>query len=397
MSKPTNRTTRNSFGRLFGGLFARECATLCEAYSACGGSRESAPCGCAWLASSGKRHKCEECSLVCRERRKAGLNGLEPDFTPHVNAGSLLEQAMVRQNSTMQYPLFIPTNTQNLKGMELPLRWAAADIKTLFNVRNPKPYFATRQSTQQYLQVGSDCKLIAVLNGKDSALENFWAMKRRTVLEQLQSSGFSVGTGATYSVNDLTEDGTPMPYSHNAAMLMRHHQVVREIQAAGMESIPNLYWVDGDPREQKHWTEWLMLNTQIHTVSRDFSSTRKTEVVMNKLYELISLLNKAGRSFHVLIVGTGCNTAPLVLQELAKAGHSGSIVTGAPVHAARYNMMYRLDYNGRIVDEQLPNQTMPFPDLMWHNMEIFERALFKAVAGSGAEQKALPNVLSSGF
>lgn len=399
MSKPANKTTINSFGTLFGELYTKECTAQCEAFAACGGRQESAPCGCTWPASSGKRHKCEECSLVCRERQKAGPDGsgLQPDFVAHVNAGSLLEQVTLRQDSTLQFPLFIPTNTQHLKGMQLSLRWAAADIKTLLNVRNLKPYFATRESTQKYLRVGPDCNLIAVLNGKDSSLENFWAMERRTILKQLQSSGFSVGTGATYSVNDSTEDGTPMPYSHNATMLMRHHRIMRETQAAGMETVPNLYWIDGDQREIQHWAEWLMLNTGVCTLTRDFSSTRDTPTVMSKLYELITLLNTVGRSFHVLIVGTGCHTAPLVLKALAEAGHSGSIITAAPIHAACKNVMYRLDNAGRIIDEKRPDTTMPFPELMWHNMEIFEQALFKAVAGTYTEQKALPNVLESGF
>lgn len=399
MSKPADEKTINSFGTLFERLYAKECVTHCELFAACGGRPKSAPCACAWPSSSGKRHKCESCPIICRERRKPGPDGLgfELDFTAHVNAGSMLEQVTVHQASTTQFPLFIPTNTQHLKNIRLPLRWAAADIKTLLNVKNLKAYFATHQSTQEYLRVGPDCKLIAVLNGKDSSLEKFWALERRVVLKQLRSSGFSVGTGATFSVNDVIAKKTSMPHSHNVTMLMRHHRVMQEIQAADMETIPNLYWIDGDRREMQQWAEWLMINAGIHTITRDFSSTRDTQTVMSKLYELITLLNTVGRSFHVLIVGTGCHTAPLALRALAEAGHSGSIITAAPVHAAHANVKYRLDDDGQIIDEQLANKSTPFPILIRHNMEVFEQALFKAVAGIFAEQNALPNVLGSSF
>jgi hypothetical protein len=396
MSKPVNKVTANPIGAL-----VTDCATRCEAFAACGGNRGdypwAIPCGCAWTQSSGKRHKCEECSIHCRERKKEGPNGPEPDFATRLDEGLLLDQITVYQNLNRAFPLFIPMNTFELssEGSPYPFRWVAADVPRLFNTKSVRPKFETELSARDHLRVGPDCNLLAVLNGEDSFLENFWAMNRSLALKKLHESGFSIGTGATFSVNDLTKDGTPMPYSHNTTMLMRHHRSVYEIQMAGMEAIPNLYWIDGDQRELNHWAEWLMLNIGIHNVSRDFSSTRDTPTVMNKLNELISLLNKVGRSFHVLVIGTGCNTAPLVLRALAESGHSGSIVTAAPIHAARYNVIYHLDSNGHVVDERRTDKSMPFSVLRLHNMEVFEQALFKAVAGTSMENRALPNVLST--
>ncbi|OIN55775.1 hypothetical protein BLX24_28200 [Arsenicibacter rosenii] len=306
---------------------------------------------------------------------------------------------MVQQNSEIRLPLFIPTKTEFLKDSDTlsALRWAAADMGTLFNMKGTISHFATRQSSQKYLRVGPECNLIAVLNGKDNRLERFWEMKRGTILKQLHDSGFSIGTGATFSVTDVTEKGTPMPYFHNATMLMRHHRVVQEIQVAGMEAVPNIYWIDKDQKEIQRWAEWLMKNPGIRIVSRDFTSTRNKHTVMSKLYELVSLLNTVGRSFHVMIVGTGIKIAPLVLRELAKAGHFGSIVTSAPIQLAYRNARYRLGDNNQIFTEKCTDRSVPFSDLMRHNMEIFEQALFDAVAGTPAEHKALSNVLLSEF
>jgi hypothetical protein len=226
---------------------------------------------------------------------------LKPDFASRLNEGLLLDQVSVDQKLDKPFPLYIPTYTHELSsgGQPYQFGWVAADVRSILNTRNIKPCLKTPTSTQKRLRVGPDCNLIAVLNGEDKLLENFWATNRGEVLRQLRDSGFTIGTGATFSVNDLTVDGTPVPYSHNTAMLMRHHRVLHEIQSAGMEAVPNIYWVDGDQRELQFWTEWLMLNPGINTISRDFSSTKEAITIMSKLRELITTLNRVGRPFHV--------------------------------------------------------------------------------------------------
>lgn len=396
MSKPANKKTRNTFGNLFDELYAVECITKCELYSACGGNKQSAPCGCTWPASSGMRHKCDKCDLICRERTKDGPHGPESDVIPHISTGSLLDQVRVEQTSRAQFPLFIPTKTEFLaKDHKLTsLRWVAADVRTLFNATDLDPHFATDGSTREYLRVNSECNLIAVMNGKDHYLEAFWAIKqRRTLFERLHKSGFSVGTGATFSVTELTEKNTIMPSFHNATMLMRHHRVVQEIQAAGIDSIPNLYWVDGDQKELQRWADWLIENTGIYTVSRDFTSTREKHTVVKKIRDLLLLLNKVNRPIHVLIVGTGCKIAPLIVRELAKAGYSSYVITSAPIQHAYRNAEYQMSDDGQIMVHKRGDQSIPFSDLMQRNMKVFEQALFDAVKGTGIEHEAIVNVL----
>jgi hypothetical protein len=394
-------TAHPSQFNLFADLSLANCATTCEAYGVCGGARSTAPCGCAWKIESGLRYQCHHCYLICRERRQRGplVNG--PGlltFAEHIAAGYALEQVSISQHTIPPIPLFIPTHTHDFKNGLLNLRWVGADVRSLFNSRRHEPavlnpYFNTETGTRHHLKVGNDCQLLAVLNGQDWMLESFWGMARQQTLRQLSTSGFSAGTGATFSVTSLTTQNTLVPFAHHSAMLMRHHRTLVEMQTAGLCSIPNLYWLDGDQREIERWASWLQDNPLIHSVSRDFSSTNHWSVVSKKLKELLLLLNMARRSFHVLIVGTGQMNAPRIAKALAEAGHTVSIVTSAPIMKALSGVKYDLSASGKIIDCATKRSDYSFSDLIQSNMAVFEEALFKAIQGSSYASSALYNAL----
>lgn len=385
---------------LFTEAIDNECSMRCEAYGVCGGSRATAPCGCAWPLESGKRYQCGECYLVCREIRRidpqTGEMG-EYSFARHITAGYSLEQTTIVQPTQPRFPLFIPLHTQDFTGGVLPLRWVGADVRWLFNLRGRgtatlKATLATEATIRQYLKVGPACQLLVVLNGQDWMLEKLWHMPRQAAFAQLAAVGFQVSTGATFSVTPLTTLGTPVPFAHHSAMLMRHHRVLAETQAAGLHSAPNLYWLDGDLREIQRWAHWLRENPTLGTVSRDFTSTARGEVMARKVQELLYLLQLAGRSFHVLVVGTGPVNAPVVLSALTRAGHTATIVTSAPIMKAQSGQKYELDLRGEILALPCDADVFPFPRLIEHNLAVFEQRLFLAIAGTPAVTVALPNV-----
>jgi len=384
---------------LFSEDIAAECRTRCEAYGVCGGSRTTAPCGCAWPLDSGKRYQCAECYLVCRDIRRvdpvSGQLG-ECSFARHIAAGYSLEQTHIIHEDQPRFPLFIPLHTQDYQGSGLPLRWVGVDVRWLFNVRKQGPAtlkaaFATRDTARSYLKVGAGCELLAVLNGEDWMLEKFWQMARQPALHQLAAVGFRASTGATFSVTPLTTLGTPVPFAHHSAMLMRHHRVLAETQAAGLYSAPNLYWLDGDQRELRRWAQWLRANPQILTVSRDFTSTPAGTVIARKVQELLFLLQQAGRPFHVLVVGTGPINAPPVLQALVAAGHTATIVTSAPIMKAQSGGRYEFTSTGELITVASDPDQCSFAELIEHNLALFEQRLFAAVAGTPAAAVALPN------
>lgn len=363
----------------FGGLF-NDCSTQCEAYTACGGGRLSAPCGCVWKDKS-KRYKCSECYIVCRDYKEVLGNGQTISFIDHIAQGLMLEQLVVKQSVT-GFPTYIPLNTQFFRSKQpYPIRWVGADLQALINPRKKKEAtlkrkFSNPESSRKFLNVDMDCGLISVLNGKDSSLESLWGMGeegRSQVFETLNEVEFSSSTGATFSLTNKTTEGGLTPYSHNSYMLMRHNKVVSEIQNSGMDAIPNIYWLDNDQREIQKWGEWLKRNPEIKTVSRDFTLTKNSKTVLSKVAELNQLLRVAGRKFHVLIIGTGPANAPRVVRELAAEGHTVSIVTGAPIYDARIAAQKYVFENGRI--NKVDDKDTPYYELAVHNMKVFENAL----------------------
>lgn len=365
----------------YGGLF-NDCATGCEAYAACGGFRSTAPCGCAWPAGNEMRKKCDKCYLLCRDR---------PDFVSRLVEGKLIEQLSIKHEQSICLPLFIPINTHDYQGSGsvLPIRWVAADLRIIFNLKKERPatlksHFGAAETARRYLHVDSDCQLLTILNGKDKFLESFWGMDRVKAFKDLKKLGFSVGTGPTYSVSELTPLGTPTPYAHHTAMLMRHHRVMSELQNAGMCAIPNLYWIDEDRQEINKWGEWLAANPLLHFISRDFTMTGNKETISKKVSELLQILKIAGRSFHILVVGTGATNAPLILQKLYESGHTASFITSAPVFHALKNRKYRLTSDNRIIKEEPLSQNIGFHELILHNMNVFEEALLRAAGSSNS-------------
>lgn len=397
--KPTSYQLPNL---LFTEAISAECATSCEAFGVCGGSRITAPCGCTWSIESGRRFQCDRCELICRQIKQVdpdtGLLG-ELSYESHIAKGYSLEQTTINHDLLPEFPVFIPMHTQDFKGGIIPLRWVAADIRWVFNVRGKgaatlKKCFSTATGTRQYLKVDENCQLLLVLNGEDGILEKFWKMPRQIAFQQLVAMGFSVSTGATFSVTPLTTQGTLVPFAHHSAMLMRHHRVLAETQAAGMCSAPNLYWLDGDQREIQRWASWLKLNSGIKTVSRDFTSTSHPTVVARKMTELIYLLELAGRTFHVHIVGTGYVNAPSIASTLAEAGHTVTIVSAAPIMKAQSGGKYDLNDAGEIVESSCNSKEYPFHQLILHNISVFEKRLFLAIEGTFAAQKAVANLYS---
>lgn len=311
-------------------------------------------------------------------------------FAARVEEGYALDQIAIAQVQRA-FPLFIPTYTHKYKGLELPLNWVAVDMRTLFKSRRKsaadlQPYFADEEQTRKYLRVNQQCQMLVVLNGPDWMLESFWAMPRQDALAHLAAIGFGTGTGATYSVTALTTAGTPVPYAHHTAMLLRHHRVLDEMQDAGLCATPNLYWLDGDLRELNRWADWLRNTPAVRVISRDFTATTHWSVISTKVTELIYLLSKAGRSFHVLVVGSGRANAPRILRALVTAGHTASVITSAPVLKALSGVRYHLDEQGISSEAACDPDLYPFPLLIEHNLTVFEDILHRTIEGTAAGQ-----------
>ena len=360
-------------------LLFDDCSSSCEAYGSCGGYRATAPCGCIWQPSSGKRYQCSKCNIICRERKTFSADTTIKDFKVEIGNGYSLDQVNITQKPLL-FPVYIPTYTHKCVGLPKFSNYIAVDIRTLFNCRKKAPadfkhHFFDVHSMRKFLNVDEECKLIAVLNGPDWMLESFWAMNRMKLFYTLSSLGFTMCTGPTFSLTTLTDTNIAVPYSHHTAMLMRHHRVLSEIYDAGLCPVPNLYWIDNDELEIKRWGSWLSDNKNISTITKDFTSTRQWSTIKSKLTELVKLLDKAGRSFQILINGTGAKNATKIFSELRNAGHEVSIITSAPIlKAIRGGSKYIIDENGALTDTPCLKTELAMPALIAHNIFEFANA-----------------------
>ncbi len=372
-----SKTGNNYFGGLFSGC------SKCEVYSVCGGDT-TAPCKCVFPPDNGKRYVCNECPLLCRDRVEADVNQPIYDFKTHIESGRFLNEIAISHSWVPDFPLFIPAHTEAFKGEQLPIDWASADLYTLFGKGRVRDFFKTEYGAREFLKVSPQCNLIAVLNGKDKYLENLWGMgveARTRAFEQLNRIGFSISTGPTFSVSNRStfeiasgkELTVSTPQAHNIGMITRHNKVVEELQNASLYTIPNLYWRHSDAVELKRWADWLIVNPSIKVISRDLSLTKNCETIKTKIAELIQMLKLVGRNFHVLIVGTGTITAPVVLKMLMRAGHTGTIITKSPIHDATVSAIrYKLT-DDRIVREG--DSTTPRTNLILNNLAVFTELL----------------------
>ncbi|PSL19210.1 hypothetical protein [Chitinophaga ginsengisoli] len=363
-----------------------DCATNCEAYAACGGCRTTAPCLCVYPMGDSLRYACNKCQYLCRER---GVYCNSPNlkvksFEEEFAQGQLLNEVKFSQTKH-SLPVFIPESTHVFRHEKKFTEWVAVDIRSLFLFPRQegailRDRFNDAKSLREFLNVSDSCKLVAILNGNDRKLESFWAGKRKFLLKKIASLGFSICTSPTYSLNSLTTTGAPVPALHNVSMLMRHHRVLTEINEAELCAVPNLYTLDRDRRQIREWGEWLKSNTGINIVSRDFTSTRSWDTVKIKLDDLIQTLKLAGRSFQVIIVGTGHANAIKVATTLSSSGHIPTIVTAAPILKAIKGGKYHLTNEHALKADVCPKDEMNKSDLIWHNLNLFEEALTSSTA-----------------
>ena len=307
-----------------------KCETKCALYEACGGS-SAAPCTCVWKDPE-KRHNCEECHLVCRERRDVS----DPYHT-HLQSGAALADISLRQDS-YTFPLLIPTRTRDLKkGIQLRPEWAGITLKNLLSEGRGKgrvsDLLTSAGALKEKLRLSENTKLLAVLNGKDYQLEAFWGMERKDLYRHLSALGFSGVTGPTFSITSEFDMDPITPASHNVLMLRRHHQVVAELQLCTEAAVvPNIYW--RNEQDRNRWTEWLNANVEVSIVSRDFSMTRTGLPFDRELQGFLQIIEPVNRRLHVLLLGVAAGNAYTCLRRLAAHGCTASIVTGDPIMTA---------------------------------------------------------------
>ncbi len=315
-------------------LWSDECVTKCIIYNLCHGS-PSAPCKCLNPHIQNQR-KCSDCQYICRERIiEDEETGLVIDFASYVRDGLPLEKLEINQIDLGQPPFLISTNTNRLPvGSKVPLNYVGIDIKEIFHGRNgssvlDRPIFETEKALRKYLRINDAPTIMAILNGKDDILENFWAMgklNRLKLYKLFEKAGIKFATCPTFSIIDET---LGFPASHNVCMLLRHNRVADEMQQAEFNVVPNIYW--RNESDILKWIDWISHQDKLYYISRDFSRTKKGAPFKKQFSDFIKIIEEANKKLHVFIIGVGCVKAAAVTMNIENAGCTCSIVTPDPV------------------------------------------------------------------
>ena len=193
--------------------------------------------------------------------------------------------------------------------------------------------------------------------------------------EALEACEFAAATGATFSINS---DPAEAPASHNVCMLLRHHQVMHELEATRLTAIPNLYW--RDYRDRRRWAEWLSEQMDVSLISRDFSRTKAaTMPFLRELAGFIEIIRQSGRCFHVFLVGVGSRKAEIALRHLDRVGCTASVVTAFPVMEALI-CGRELRPRGAQRPEEFKNDAASRTEMALRNLEVMEQFLIEVVS-----------------
>ena len=137
------------------------------------------------------------------------------------------------------------------------------------------------------------------MNGADNRLERFWASNRLSYYEFIQSFGLQAITGPTFSIHECErKTGLLLPEAERVMNLMRHHQVLQEMNDYFATPIPNLY--ARNEYDLARWVEWLRENSHVTQVALDLSCRSQ-----NKLFrsDLVTLIEQIKRPLHILFTG----------------------------------------------------------------------------------------------
>jgi len=318
-------TYRNS---LQGNLWQANCHK-CSLWNICGGA-PSAPCECVHTGED--KYNCQECRIVCRERKAAPTNLISEDtFHDQIAAGIPLHKLKIAQpTNNPQFPIYTPLHTNKLSS-SADFTYVGIPVDKILTAPKSKypslrKYVTNIDELEKHFNTISSNKYIAILNGADEYLEALWRMPDRNKLyEKFKELGIQYVTGPTFSIID--EPGVPA--SHNITMLLRHNRIVNELTDFGLIPIPNIY-----TRSQyniQQWKKWLALNFQVTHIAFDYSLQSKGRNVDKHIMKSLTLLDGLKRDFHIFFTGIGTMNGLFINDKLQNSGHSFSIITGEPI------------------------------------------------------------------
>lgn len=353
-------------------LFSTTCPQ-CPLHTSCGGGL-SAPCKCMYPPNHPSYKGCANCPYICRERYVILEDGRVDTLQIRLNSLKPLTELRITQEE-VSLPTFIPSKTYELKkDTQLQFPWVAVDLKkipiaTNLSQKDRSYCWGSSKQLRQCLRVDEKTKLVAILNGSDSRLERFWGSNRFAIYEKLKDCGVTAIMGPTFSVHEFDRlTNFRIPESEKVINIMRHNQVLQEVDDYFELPIPNLYW--RNENDIANWSSWLREHDHIQYISRDLTCGQRNFF----LQDLTKLIEQTKRPLHIVLLGIGSALASKTVILFSKLGCNVSIVSSDPIMKA-IKARKKLQFQGELPPTFHDYGEKDHDRIALHNLDILNRHL----------------------
>jgi hypothetical protein len=120
------------------------------------------------------------------------------------------------------------------------------------------------------------------------------------------------------------------------------------------------------------------LNIELYAISRDFSSTKKGYEYKAGIEQLIDIIKKVDRKFHVFLNGIGLAKAAEALKLFTRIGCTCSFFTSDPVMLGRNGKVLLPQGIEKPIIEKRPD--LPFADLALQNIDVMNNYLLEVAS-----------------
>lgn len=299
---------------------------------------------------------------------EAGCNYLcpsNPDFAGRMNEleGLDFDGLPPLTQRPVDLPLYVPVIANNsCRTAPLAVPFAAIPVESVFTGRGGHLRAAARTPAELRARLGltPDTRVILNCIRRDDKIERLWESWLQDDLPaQLAPLGIDLVIAPNYS------HLRGVPRLESVGNRMRHLICVRDLRAAGLNTVPHLSVVD--PPDWRWWREYLARNPDVRYVAFEFETGYKNHTEgADAIERLAAIQRDVGCQLHLLVVGGRQYRAEV------RAGFAAfTFIDSAPFSNTVYRQRCRTP-NGQLAWESSPTDPgEPLDELLAHNARVY--------------------------
>jgi hypothetical protein len=331
---------------------------VCHWYESCGGYHDTPSLygeSCfARFCCGGKK----KCNYLCPSNARFvammnELEGLDFDGLP------LLTQ---RRTDLPMYMPVIANNSCRMIPLKVP--FAAVPVESVFVARGQhlQAVATTPNGLRDHLGLARESRLILNCIRQDKKIERLWEYWLQDNLPvQLATLGIDLVIAPNYS------HLRGVPRLESVGNRMRHLICVRDLNTAGLNTVPHLSVVD--PPDWKWWGEYLKRNPAIQYIAFEFETGYKNHTEgADAICRLADFQQYVSRQLHLIVVGGRQYRAEV------RAGFSDfTFIDSAPFSNTIYRHRCQTPNDQLVWESSQTAPGEPLDELLGHNVRVYSK------------------------